>query len=403
VCSVYVLRDDGRLELFATEGLNRGEMSRFMLQLLMESQHRVTRFNLTSSIELTAARTLSIQKTPEILETLNGRYLGENARPLSPTALNSLLECSLRFYFHYVAGLREPDEVSEDIDGAMLGNFFHHSAQFIYTSILLRKAARPSDQDAVLAAIQAETVNGELQAKTLRGTIDAADLEPWLKNAHSIEQVVDLFFKRDFFRLQDHEETPEYNGEQLVRRTIVTGFLKTLLKIDQARAPFELLGLELGVLGEIEGQEGRPVRFGGTIDRLDRKDGILRILDYKTGGIPKTPADLASLFSDEPNRAAYVFQILLYASILQGKQPDADITPELLYIHKAAASDYVSEIAFGSQKNKQAITSFKPFETDFKAQLNNLIINLFNPELPFSQTPYPEKCAYCDYKNLCRR
>ena len=385
----------------ATEGLNRGEMSRFMLQLLMESNHTVSRFNLTSGIELTAARSISIQKTPEIIDTLKKRYVLEDSRPLSPTALNSLLECSLRFYFHYVAGLQEPDEVSEDIDGAMLGNFFHHAAEFIYTSILLRKAARPSDTKAVLQAINAKTINAEIQAGTIRGIIDAADIEPWLKNVHSIEQVVDLFFRIDFFRLKDHQETPEYNGEQLVRRTIVTGFLKTLLKLDLERAPFELLGLELVVNGEIQGTEGIAVRFGGTIDRLDKKDGVQRIVDYKTGGNPKTPADVDALFAEDADRASHVFQIFLYASILQN---EANIVcPELLYIHKAAASNFESGIWLGSQKNKQKVTDFKPFEETFKNNLNNLIINLFNNNLPFTQTPHAEKCIYCDYKNLCRR
>lgn len=412
----------------ATEGLNRGEMSRFMLQLLMESNHTVARFNLTSGIELTAARSITIQKTPEILATLKKRYVLEDAKPLSPTALNSLLDCPLRFYFRYVAGLKEPDEVSEDIDGAMLGSIFHHSAEYIYTSILLRKAARPSDKEAVLKAIEEKTINQELKwngpqskslppilpqgagilpnaikAGTLRGMIDAADLEPWLKNIHSIEQVVELFFRRDFFLLKDHEETPEYNGEQLVRRAIITGFLKTLLKLDQERAPFELLGLELEVSGEIKGQEGIAVRFGGTIDRLDRKDGVQRILDYKTGGSSKNPSSVDALFSEDADRSSYVFQIFLYAAILQDSNPDTTYCPELLFIHKAAVPDFDCAIYAGSKKEKQKVTDFKPFEEAFKNNLNNLIINLFDPGIPFTQTPHAEKCSYCDYKNLCRR
>jgi len=385
----------------ATEGLNRGEMSRFMLQLLIESNHTVSRFNLTSGIELTTTRSITIQKTPEILDTLMSRYTGDQAHALSPTALNSYLECPLRFYFHYVAGLKEPDEVSEDIDGAMLGNFFHHSAEYIYTSILLRKAGRPSNKEAVLQALEDETLNRELKAGTIRGMVDADDLAPWLKGIHSIEQVVDLFFRKDFFQLKEHEETPAYNGEQLVRRTIVTGFLKTLLKLDQERAPFELLGLELKVSGNIAVQADLQVKIGGTIDRLDRKDGILRILDYKTGGKSKNPPSIESLFTPDYERASHVFQIFLYASILQN---ETDILcPELLYIHKAAASDYTPGIGIGTFKEKQLVTDFKPFAESFQNNINDLILNLFDKNLPFTQTSVTEKCAYCDYKNMCRR
>jgi hypothetical protein len=75
----------------------------------------------------------------------------------------------------------------------------------------------------------------------------------------------------------------------------------------------------------------------------------------------------------------------------------------LFYVHKAAAPDFDSAIAFSQNRSKQKVTEFKPFEESFKTNLNNLIINLFNPDIPFTQTPHPEKCAYCDYKNLCRR
>jgi len=176
-----------------------------------------------------------------------------------------------------------------------------------------------------------------------------------------------------------------------------------LLKLDMERAPFELLGLELVVNGEIPGTEGIAVRFGGSIDRLDRKNGVLRILDYKTGGNPKTPADVEALFAQDSERASHVFQIFLYASILQHKKPEAAICPELLYVHKASVSDFEPGISFGSKKFKQIITSFKPFENLFNVNINNLIINLFNKEIPFTQTPVAEKCIYCDYKNLCRR
>lgn len=387
----------------ATEGINRGEMSRFMLQLLMESKHTVSRFNLTSGIELTAARTLSVPKTPTILETLHERYVREGSRPLSPTALNSLLECPLRFYFQYVAGLKGPVELSEEIDGAMLGNFFHHSAEFIYLSILLRKAAKPFDQAAVLTAMKDESINKAIQEQTIRGMIEAADLDPWLKGIHSIEEVVDLFFKLDFFQLQHDQVTPPYNGEQLVRRTIVTGFLKTLLQYDRERAPFEIMGLELPVIGEIQTEGSIAVRFGGTIDRLDQKDGILRILDYKTGGNPKVPTDIDALFSEEPDRASHVFQTFLYASILQNQFPERSICPEIFYVHKAAASDYDPGIVFSMNRKREKVTDFKPFEELFKNNINNLIINLFDTDFAFNQTPHAEKCTYCDYKNLCRR
>jgi hypothetical protein len=390
----------------STEGLNRGEMSRFMLQLLMESNQPISRFNLSSGIELTQTRSITIEKTPDIIDSLRMRYdLNKNpeAQALSPTALNCYLDCSLRFYFQYVAGLKKPDEVSEEIDGAMLGNFFHHSAEFIYTSILLRKAGKPSDTTAVLEALKSKSVNESLVQGSMRGMIEADDLKPWLINVSSISQVVDLFFRKDFFKIYGKEETPEYNGEQLVRRNLVTGFLKLLLKRDQEHAPFELIGLEKKITGKMEVPDNLMVTVSGDVDRLDRKEGVVRILDYKTGGFPLSPARVESLFFPEAKRPSNIFQIFLYAWILRQKDPVQPVRPELLYIHKAAASDYSTSITFGGRKEKLEVTDFAPFEATFEENLKKLIFNLFDINEPFMQTNIVEKCMFCDYKNCCRR
>jgi hypothetical protein len=391
----------------ATEGINRGEMSRFMLQLLVESSHEIETFGLQSGIELPHPRTLRIEKTPAILEKLRNLYdrnTADQPKDLSPTALNSLIDCSLRFYLRYLAHLKEAEEVSEDIDGAMLGNFFHHSAEYIYTSILLRKAGKACDTQAVEEAIEAKTINEALENGQLRGLIEADDLTPWIQGVHSIEQVVSHYFKKDFFRVTEKNAEPEYNGEQLIKRTLVTGFLKTLLQIDQERAPFTLVGLEKTVSGEISIGENIRVGVGGVIDRLDNKDNVLRILDYKTGGKVKKAASMEALFDSEAeDRASYVFQIMLYASILQKEDTDLQISPEILYIHQALKEKYSSQVEFGSRYEITTVNTFQPFASPFQEATQKLLNDLFDKSLPFKQTDHPEKCIYCDYKNLCRR
>jgi len=391
----------------ATEGINRGEMSRFMLQLLVESSHNVQTFGLQSGIELPHPRTLHIEKTPAVMEKLRSLYDRNTAakpKDLSPTALNSLIDCSLQFYLRHVAHLKETDEASEDIDGAMLGNFFHHSAQYIYTSILLRKAGKTCDTKTIEDAATLKYINEALENGQLRGLIETGDLEPWLKGVHSIEQVVSHYFRKDFFQINDESPEPEYNGEQLIKRTLVTGFLNTLLQIDKERAPFELKGLEKKVSSEkILGDHIR-VGIGGIIDRIDSKDHQWRILDYKTGGKEKKAASVETLFDpDTENRANYVFQILLYASILQKENPTQSIHPEILYIHQALKENYTSNITFGYRQTKINVDLFEPFEKEFSEHLDHLLNQLFDSTKPFVQTDNPEKCIYCDYKNICRR
>ena len=114
----------------SSDGLNRGEESRFMLQLLVEGPHEITREYLEAGQSPQNTLEIQIEKTPEILRRLYRAY--DTAQPesviLSPSALNTYLDCRLRFYYRYVAGLKTPDEVSAEIDSALFGTIFHLSA-----------------------------------------------------------------------------------------------------------------------------------------------------------------------------------------------------------------------------------------------------------------------------------
>ena len=90
----------------------------------------------------------------------------------------------------------------------------------------------------------------------------------------------------------------------------------------------------------IEGPVGKlSLRIGGTIDRMDSKESTLRIVDYKTGGSPKVPANIEQLFTPAEGRPNYIFQTFLYAAIM-ARQQALKVAPSLLYIHRAASESY---------------------------------------------------------------
>jgi len=312
----------------------------------------------------------------------------------------------LRFYFRYIAGLKEADEVSEEIDGAVLGNFFHHSAEYIYTSILLKKAGKDFSTQAVEEAKDTDFINKSIQAGTISGQIAPSDIEPWLKGIYQTEKVVDYFFRKDFFQIKDKNAPLEYNGEQLIKRKLIVDFLRTLLKIDLERAPFEMIALEKNVSEDFDTETpaGKvSLRIGGVIDRIDKKYGEFRVLDYKTGGIPKTPESAEALFGDDAERSSYIFQIFLYSIILQKKNPGAKIAPQILYIHKAAREDYSAAISIGFNRSKKEVDDISEYEKPFREKLKELLSRLFDENQGFRQTEIAEKCSYCDYKKICRR
>ena len=362
----------------SSDGLNRGEESRFMLQLLVEGPHEITREYLEAGQSPQNTLEIQIEKTPEILRRLYRAY--DTAQPesviLSPSALNTYLDCRLRFYYRYVAGLKTPDEVSAEIDSALFGTIFHLSAQLAYTDL---------------------TANGKM--------IQREDLERLLRDEIKLQGYVDQAFKQELFKVA-LEEKPEYNGVQLINSKVIVSYLKQLLRNDLQYTPFEMVAMEKKVSEKITIQTALgplTLRLGGTIDRMDAKEGTLRIVDYKTGGSPKIPANIEQLFTPSEMRPNYIFQTFLYAAIMSRKQP-LMVAPALLYIHRAASESYSPVIEMGEpRKPKIPVNNFAFFEDEFRERLQALLEEIFDEKELFTQTEDMKKCAYCDFKVICKR
>ena len=362
----------------SSDGLNRGEESRFMLQLLVEGPHEITREYLEAGQSPQNTLEIQIEKTPEILRRLYRAY--DTAQPesviLSPSALNTYLDCRLRFYYRYVAGLKTPDEVSAEIDSALFGTIFHLSAQLAYTDL---------------------TANGKM--------IQREDLERLLRDEIKLQGYVDQAFKQELFKVAP-EEKPEYNGVQLINSKVIVSYLKQLLRNDLQYTPFEMVAMEKKVSEKITIQTALgplTLRLGGTIDRMDAKEGTLRIVDYKTGGSPKIPANTEQLFTPSETRPNYIFQTFLYAAIMSRKQP-LMVAPALLYIHRAASESYSPVIEMGEpRKPKIPVNNFAFFEDEFRERLQALLEEIFDEKELFTQTEDIKKCAYCDFKAICKR
>ncbi len=363
----------------SSDGLNRGEWSRFMLQFLIEWPHPITRQFLEAGQSPQGTSSITVEKTPDVMRRMQSLF-DVRANPkakFSPSALNYYLDCPLKFYYRYVAGLSAPDEVSAEIDSATFGSIFHYAAEHIYKDL---------------------TTHGKV--------INKEALETLLRNEVKLQDYVDTAFKKLFFNVPQNEK-PEYNGVQLINSAVIARYLKQLLQNDLRYAPFTFIASEMEVDEPIDIQTPKGViksRIGGIIDRMDSKDGTLRIVDYKTGGDADTPPHVESLFIPDKKRSNYVFQTFLYAAIMCRKQPTMKIAPALLYIHRAATETYSPVIQMGEpRKPKEAVEDFSKYEKEYRERLQGLLEEIFNPEKSFTQTEIIEKCTYCDFKALCKR
>ena len=367
----------------ATDGINRGELSRFMLQFLIEWGYPVLRKQLEAAQSPQDSAPIIIEKTPDIMERMKSVFdIRNNPKALiSPSALNCYLDCPLKFYYKYVALLSAPDEVTADIDSAKFGRIFHYAAEHIYKDL---------------------TAHGKLISKE--------NLETLLKDEVRLQTYVDNGFKELFFNLPPNEQ-PEYNGIQLINSAVIVKYIQQLLRNDLRYAPFTFIGSEQRIFENIEictSTGDIQSRIGGIIDRIDSKGESLRIVDYKTGGDADTPANVQSLFIPDKKRSNYVFQTFLYASIvckkLREKNDSRLVAPALLYIHRAASEKYSPVIQMGEpRKPKEPVDNFAQYEGDFRENLKTLLEDIFNPDISFTQTEIEDKCAYCDFRALCKK
>ncbi len=358
----------------------KAEISRFLLQLLIESGLNIQQRSLQTSIRPIGETKITVQKDEALLNKIRQQYdLNTNpeAHRLSPSALNTFIDCSLKFYFQYIEGLKAADELSDELDSSVFGTIFHKAAELLYKKIG-----------------GVETIDPDHPV-----LIRKEQLELFLKTPPLLEKIVAHAFSSKFFK--NREVSPnQYNGEQLINFRVINHLLRRLISYDAQHTPFYICGLEFSVQDHFDLPScNAKINVGGIIDRLDQKENTLRIVDYKTSGSGKPFKTLDDLTVQTDKRASHVFQLFTYASVLIKNGAKSAIAPALLYLQEAGKDDYSPVISFEGN----AIADFKLLSPAFDEIFIRKIEELFNPDIPFSQTGATGKCAYCDFKILCNR
>ena len=347
----------------AADVTSTGEMSRFMLQMLVESGHDIERLALSLPQEAGSTTCQDEKKTKEVMERLHKRFdkqrNPERTTPMfTPSSLNIYQKCPKRFYYRYVAEIIEPEDDADDgkIDAPTFGNIFHDAVQKIY--------------ERVIAAYKSRTI----QPQTLKQL---------LANDAYIKGVVDDIMH-------------PVNGIQLINASVIITYIKQLLKIDSRLAPFTILGLENVVMKDINVKtaEGQlTTTIGGRIDRMDCvtcADGVrrIRVIDYKTG-------------KNNKKNDGYILQSFIY-SLLVDESPimnpeKLEVSPALLYIQHSAGKDFDPTVVY----EKEKVTNVSKFREEFMNIVEQIIAEIFNPEQPFACTDDKTACTHCPYSNLC--
>jgi len=351
-----------------TDGLKTGEVSRFVSQLKYEAAQPLKENVLIHNIHFSSSKPIVVKKDADVMKLLYKYTDEENSTAaFSPSALNKYISCSLKFYFSYIAGIDEQEEISEEMDPASFGNIFHDVASKIYHDML----------------------NKEVGAK---------EIETLLRDKEIISRLIRESFIEIFFRKENKHAV---SGRNLIIEEIIKKYIMRLLNNDMNFTPFYLLGLEKKITMpvQVNTPEGaKNVLLRGMIDRVDSKHDTVRIIDYKTGQVKNTFNGIPSLFlMNDSNHRDEVFQTLFYC-MLYSTIDDTSALKPLLYPVKSKNAD-VAEIKEGNA----VVNDYRLYADDFKTGLKELLSALFDPGIDFTQTDDIETCKNCPYQKICHR
>jgi len=353
----------------STEGMRSGEMSRYLQQLVFSRGIRPIQPGM--EVKARPRPVLEVPHDTFVDERLKS-YLGSGSEQsyLSPSAINAYVSCSLKFYFRYLAGIGEVDQVSEEMDPSGFGTVVHESMKVLYGE---------------LGKEGGEWIRKEALQKLLAS--------PRLREV----------LQEEFLREQKGKGSIE--GRNLIILEVMERYLKHIIRHDLKLVPFRMVSAENKYLRSLPlrwGKDQVQVWLGGKIDRVDEVDGRLRVIDYKTGKAKTSFGSLEELFDGgRESRNGAALQTLLYAWLLGESHPGEPIAPGLYVMQDLLEDDSDPLLRWGPPQGKTPIRDFAELESEYLGLLTEKLEELFNPAHPFVQTTNEKLCRHCDYAPIC--
>jgi CRISPR/Cas system-associated exonuclease Cas4 (RecB family) len=355
-------------------GLRTGEMSRFLTQLKYEQIIKPSVLNLSFDIRTPASIGTEVEKSKLHIKRLQSLYVDDSSKAvLSPTAINTWLNCRMRFYYRYVNGLKEPEVISPEIDHAIFGQILHRIMKSIYNDHL----------------------NSELSADYIDSLI---------KDKRHLHDSINLAISENY----SSDVMRPLSGNDVIIKDILSIYLQKILTVDRAFAPFTITGLEKSFrfmfLFQSKG-ENIKIRTGGNIDRIDRQKDKIRIVDYKTGESAQKISSVGDLFVDDRKKDLDGWlQTLLYCEAYLVENKDISVRPSIYKVKDLTADKFSDFLIIKEDKSSEIVLDdYKSVRGSFLDGLRGVITSIFSSEEPFRMTKNTNKCVYCPYKGLCQR
>jgi ATP-dependent helicase/nuclease subunit B len=339
---------------------NRNERSRFIEELLWEREKAQRKLDVLTvsqglfNIDM-QPRSVSVKKKKQELDLLSGMTY-------SASGVNTYLTCPLQFYYRYVLGLEEKDDLLDEPEARDIGTFIHGLLETAFAQFLHK---RP---------------------------------------------VIDKAFEKYFFQELDRQFSQKLEkrmrSDSFLLKEILELRMRDFLRNERSRPVVQLLGLEQKMEGVIRFGLDKEYKFQARVDRIDRlTDNTVVVIDYKTGDVkhilPKNGIDFDPVQFDRKWIRDNIrsFQLPLYLHFLDQRFPKERTNACLYNIREAATKDGLVNLL----RTEQDFSEKDRLMLEYMNALGVIIDEILDPDIDFEPDDSNEHaCEYCPFGALCK-
>ena len=258
------------------DGIDSGEKSRFVyqLELLGNKKYDIKKFVSSFPLSNSLIQDDEYSKSELLIERLD--EISNSG--FSPSALKDFLDDQIRFYERYVLGINELESVIERAEHKGIGIVFHNAMEEIY---------RPF-------------VGQKLIIKSLK------------KSIKNIDKILNLKFEDEYGKNYKY-------GKNIIAFKALHKNISKLIQIDIEKlnngVEIEILVIEELFKIELETESGKKFYLKGKTDRIQKENGVVSVLDYKTGNVEESKLSFINNEDIIEKSKTNALQLICYALI----------------------------------------------------------------------------------------